>query len=493
MTRYPKPAKGETSGKGKKWTHLELRTITKDWLGDTLADPGGLVGEVRVATDGAISVRFRYAFKRDGKKAWHYCGTWPAVGLEEIRRSRDDARIGLMKSGINPTEQRKADRIEAQREVEGTLAEAERVKAENVTVRDMFAAWMADGVQRKDGNAELQRSFDKDVLPRIGDMPVKLVTEHDLRALLRAVVTRGVHRMAVRLSLDLRQLFTWAEKRQPWRKLMAEGNPTELIEIEKIVPADYDLTNLRTRTLSPEEIRELRDIFVAMEACYEAAPNKRSTTRPLQKQSQIALWISLSTTCRIGELLMSRWEHVDFEAGTWFIPKEHVKGARGKKQDQTVYMSDFTVRQFKALHELSGHTNWCFPNRAAGKGEEPTGPVCVKSVSKQIGDRQEKFKDRKPLKNRRHDNTLVLSEGRNSEWTPHDLRRTAATMMQGLRVLPDVIDRCQNHVMAGSKVRRHYMQHEYAEEKREAWRLLGERLDIILNHANVLPLMQQTA
>jgi hypothetical protein len=99
--------------------------------------------------------------------------------------------------------------------------------------------------------------------------------------------------------------------------------------------------------------------------------------------------------------------------------------------------------------------------------------VSVKSVSKQVGDRQMKFKSRKPLAHRRNDDSLVLANGENGEWTPHDLRRTAATMMQALRVGPDVIDRCQNHVLPGSKGRRHYLHHDYAEEKRAARRLLG--------------------
>jgi hypothetical protein len=29
---------------------------------------------------------------------------------------------------------------------------------------------------------------------------------------------------------------------------------------------------------------------------------------------------------------MTEWRHGDFEAGTWFIPKENVKGSRGKKR-----------------------------------------------------------------------------------------------------------------------------------------------------------------
>jgi integrase len=186
----------------------------------------------------------------------------------------------------------------------------------------------------------------------------------------------------------------------------------------------------------------------------------------------------LSTLCRVGELSMARWEHVDFDAGTWFIPKENVKG---NLQDFTVYLSDLALDQFRKLHVLTGHDEWCYP----AKNRE--GHLDVKSISKQIGDRQTMFKKargggaRRPMKHRRCDNTLILGGAKNGAWTPHDLRRTGATMMQSLGLGLDVIDRCQNHVLVGSKVRRHYLHHDYANEKREAWRLLGERLSLILN------------
>ncbi|WP_208600111.1 hypothetical protein [Duganella phyllosphaerae] len=45
----------------------------------------------------------------------------------------------------------------------------------------------------------------------------------------------------------------------------------------------------------------------------------------------------------------------------------------------------------------------------------------------------------------------------------------------------DIIDRCQNHVLPGSKVRGHYMHHDYADEKRAAWKKLGQRPSAILS------------
>ena len=77
---------------------------------------------------------------------------------------------------------------------------------------------------------------------------------HDLRALLRALVARGVNRTTVRARNDIAQLFRWAERRQPWRGLMSEGNPALLIEIEKIVPTDYDLSGERERVLTEAEV-----------------------------------------------------------------------------------------------------------------------------------------------------------------------------------------------------------------------------------------------
>jgi hypothetical protein len=51
--------------------------------------------------------------------------------------------------------------------------------------------------------------------------------------------------------------------------------------------------------------------------------------------------------------------------------------------------------------------------------------------------------------------------------------------MQELGVTQDIIDRCQNHLLGGSKVRRHYLHYDYAKEKNEAWNILGQRLSMI--------------
>jgi hypothetical protein len=79
------------------------------------------------------------------------------------------------------------------------LEAAGKIMAErdNLTFGDLFDVWLTDGVRRKDGNAELQRSFNADVMPKLSACRISDLTEHELLAVLRAVVSRGANRIAV--------------------------------------------------------------------------------------------------------------------------------------------------------------------------------------------------------------------------------------------------------------------------------------------------------
>ncbi|HHS7808884.1 TPA: tyrosine-type recombinase/integrase [Pseudomonas putida] len=465
-------------------TVKQLEALTAADDGKTLREEGGLVGRVRAGTRG-ITVLFRFEFKQNGVKRDYRLGSWSGSlkkSLAEIRSERDEVKVTVAK-GIDPSTAKKAAKIEAQTAIEATIADAQRKATENLTVADLFEAWLKDGVARQDGNAELKRSFGKNVLPAIGENALSTLTEKDLLTVLRAVRARGLNRAVVILNNDMGQMLRWAEKRKPWRGLMADGNPSDLVDVEKLL--DHDYQEQRDRILSADEIRELHNIFGQLENDYAALPagQKYSGIRPVNRRVQCAMWICLSTLCRIGELLKTEWRHVDLVKGTWLIPSANTKGQRGKRQDHHVFLSQFALRQFKELHTLTGETPYAFP------ATNNTSHVCTKTVSKLIGDRQCRFKNRtKPLAGRHNDNTLVLSNGATGEWTPHDLRRTGATAMQELGVALDIIDRCQNHLLGGSKVRRHYLHHDYAKEKTDAWRLLGEHIEATLNTDNVVPM-----
>ena len=479
-------------------TVLGLKAYLKSGTGKYATLGDGLY--VRKAT-GRFFVRYRVKGESAVREYTLPKPYGDGTGFTSWIEARSTAREILLKarSGIDYAAEAIRQRREAEAAYEAceaarraaSEAEARRIEQErrdNLSVADLFNIWIKDGVRRKDDNAALKRLFNVDVLPHIGGKPVKLVTDQDIRAVLRAQVARGVNRTAVMTRNSLAQMFAWAEKRQPWRKLLSDGNPVDLIDIEMILSRDYDVRNVRDRVLGDAEIRELHDRFNSMRTEFGAAMNKRVARQPVEETTEIAIWIMLGTMCRVGELSMSRWEHVDMEAGTWFIPRHNVKG---NTADLTVYLSSFALGQFQRLHALTGKSEWCFPAR------NNAGHINVKSISKQIGDRQMVLKvdaggtARKPMKHRSGAvHALVLGGGKNGAWTPHDLRRTGATIMQSLGIPLEIIDRCQNHVLHGSKVRRHYLHHDYAAEKRSAWQLLGKRLEVLTGQVpGVIPLV----
>ena len=117
-------------------------------------------------------------------------------------------------------------------------------------------------------------------------------------------------------------------------------------------------------------------------------------------------------------------------------------------------------------------------------------PLDTKTVTKQVADRQRPGDT--PMTGCSKDvDGLVLPGGK---WTPHDLRRIAATNMAELGALPDVVEKCLNHTEVG-KVKRIYQRAQYEGPMREAWKLLGSRLALLQDMAagrvtNIVPLQR---
>jgi integrase len=428
---------------------------------------------LRISTTGIKTWIVRY--RVDGKRRYKDLARFGILnGLMSLEDARlENVRIqSLAKQGVDFQEVQADAKAERKRQ-----AEIEILK--NKTIQDMFDEWLLD-LHHKDGNAAIERQFTNHVLSVLGRMRVRDVGVANLNALYEGIVEAGKYRTATLIAKAVKQMFKWAERRKPYREILLEENPAELAKLK--TPHDY--TNIRDRVLDIEELKKLRCIFDEAEALYASAPKKYEAERPLKKETQLALWIALGSACRIGELLMAEWKHVDFEGRYWHIPWQNTKGQTGKQSDNNVYLSDFLLDKFRQLQSLTGDTSWLFPARYTDNH------VCLKSVSKQVGDRQVMFKKRtKKLSCRVENNRLVLGE---REWTPHDLRRTAATMMQALKVPRDIIHLCQNHAV-GNTLDRAYLHHEYIEEKREAWVKLGNHLEAILKADNVVSIKRNLA
>jgi hypothetical protein len=85
------------------------------------------------------------------------------------------------------------------------------------------------------------------------------------------------------------------------------------------------------------------------------------------------------------EFIEARREHVD---------PSNRRVARAAREHSDRYGMEgifvsFALRQFGALHALKGDTTFCFRARTAVGA---TQHVCVKSISKQVGDRQSSSK-----------------------------------------------------------------------------------------------------
>lgn len=428
-----------------KLTVKKLESLTVADVGTRLTDDHSLYGVVKGKGEGAC-VMFRWRYRFDGKLRDYTCGTWPTKSLKEIRDVHESARQ-LLAQGKDPNEDKRISRLDEKAAQAEALAEAkariEQAEALNarITVADLFERWATvELIRRKDSGKETRRMFAKDVLPIIGHLAVEDVRKGHVTAVTDALLARGVTRMAKMIFSLIRQMFRFAVDRD-----IIEADPTAAIRKAKIGGKDVE----RDRVLSEEEIRAL---------------HRQIPSAGLLISTEAAIWLALATGCRIGELLRAEWQHVRLDAGEWFIPADNSKNGR----PHTIYLSDFALNHFASVQAISGNSKWCFPNRDDSEN------VCVKTITKQLGDRQRG--DASPMSRRSpHTNALTLPGGK---WTPHDLRRTAATLMTALGVLPEVAEKCLNHTEE-SRVKRTYQRHSYEAEKREAWKLLGERLELL--------------
>lgn len=437
-----------------------ITLATKQGKEKWLSDGGGLA--LKIGASGSAKFWFRYRHPVTKTQQYKELGEHSSLfGLSEARKLAAQERE-ILRNGKDPNEVAAELQRMEQAAKEAEAAEKARLAAQ-ITVNALFERWAAtDLVRRKDGGKEIRRMFQKDVLPLLGSYHAKDITKGHITAVTDKLLARGVTRMGKQIFSLMRQMFRFAESRD-----IVELDPTAKIRKIDIGGKDTE----RDRVLSELEIGELLTLLPVAK---------------LVLSTEIAIWLCLSTCCRIGELLKAEWAHIDLERRAWRIPAENSKNGKA----HTVYLSEFSIKQFKALlvNQLSTidegtKVRWCFPNR------DNTDHVCGKTVSKQIGDRQ---RAGKPILGGRcqNKNALVLPGG---TWTPHDLRRTGATMMVSLGVIPEVAERCLNH-LEQNKVKRIYQRHNYEREMRDAWERLGERLEMLTSsNRNNLLFLKKTA
>jgi len=465
-------------------TALGLKALTSADDGRTIKFGESMTGKVRVGRGGEVSVHATWRYRIGGKTREVRIGTWrehDGMSLKALRDERDKLATEL-RSGVDPIERKTTERLAAQADLAEAMqqqiqrADAARAthleQQRRLTVRDLFGQWAAtqlrphiraDGKRtgRKDGGQYVRQQFERHVFPPIGDMAAADVRKADLLALLDVQKAAGKLRTANMLLADMKQMLDFALDRE-----LIVGNP---------------LTTVKKRQVGGTSVKRTRHLDIhELTLLVEAVPTARLHTR-----TAIAIWLTVATGVRVGELMGAVWadalppdplaakaQHgalqatadaedvklgvVDTIARTWYLPNTK------NQRDHTIHLSDFALTQFKNLAALRERdaagslVSWVFPATDKRK------PVCVKSFSKQIADRQRPPAAR--MENRSKATTALSMPG--GKWTPHDLRRTASTLMSKLGFSDDVINECHNHIKPG-------MSGVYNQDRRVAQQILA--------------------
>lgn len=480
---------------------LQAKPGTKDiWLiEDGPRGAGRFVA--RITPAGERIYYFRYT-GASGDRVRLPLGSFPSMSVKQARAKFEEL-AALYRAGHRDVrgylnrqladeelarEQRRTELAQAQAQ-----AEAERNRRK--TLLQVFEQWRATELQprlradgkrigRKDGGQYVFEQFQRHVFPAIGDVPIEDITKADWLAVLDAQTTAGKSRTANVLLADLRQMLAFAQERE-----IIKANPLVSVKKSKIGGKDTE----RERVLSVQELQLL-------------------AKRDLPTRLSAAIWLTLATGVRVGELMGAVWadllptevnerhKHVqallevadladckfgvvDLENRTWHL--ETTKNQR----DHTIHLSAFALAQFQNLRQLrdtqqhgasEAFTPWVFPAAQYLQPLEVQNtrlrkPVCVKSFGKQLADRQRVATARLTGRTRQIQE-LALPGGR---WTAHDLRRTAATRMADLGIGTDVIDACLNHV-SSSRMARVYVRSRRLEDQARAFDALGGWLQSLL-------------
>lgn len=366
----------------------------------TINDGGNLYVNIRRYQ--AKEWLFRYVSPVTGKRRNTSLGRYPDISCAEARRIAAEKRA-LLDQNLDPI-------MEEEKKVKTELAlHKEQQAIERNTVEAIFYEWKKVELKnRKDHGTEIERAFTKDVFPLIGKKLISQVERQDIWSIFDKILKRGSKRMANRMLSDFRQFIGYAIDEE-----YLDKDITARITKKRVGGTEEK----RKRFLSEEERTILAKILPESD---------------LQEKYQNAIWIILSTGCRIQELSKATWNNIDFRQRTFTIPETDAKN----KKMHTIHLSDFALKHFEELYTNRVSETWVFPSRDSDSYTNR------RTISKQITDRQE---PEQPITGRCKDNSsLILPGGR---WTVHDLRRTAATAMQELGIFPHIIKKCLNQTI----------------------------------------------
>lgn len=338
--------------------------------------------------------------------------TWSLVYTSERDGKKQRLKLGRFPAlGLN--EARSAALRQLTAIVDGADPAAQRrsdISAD--TVRELGAEFIDKYAKpNKRTWASDERVLEKDVYPHIGEVKLSKLTRADVRRIVDLKADAG-HRQQGRIVLaTVRKMLNWAVEK-------------DIIEVSPAIGIKPPIGIVRRdRVLSKDELARL----------LKALPGTS-----LAAETKAIIELLLLTGQRVGEVCGMVRGEIDLAGRLWTLP-----GARTKNGlTHVVPLSDPAL----AIVE-----------RYMAKADDRPNAPLFSIIGEPLEPRSISQATRKHLQ--------LFDE----RWTPHDLRRSAATHMAETGILPHVIEAALNHISGfRSGVAGTYNRAAYAPEKRQA-------------------------
>jgi integrase len=291
--------------------------------------------------------------------------------------------------------------------------------------------------------AEDARKLEREIYPVLGGHRADLVTKSDIVRLLDAIHDRGAPVQANRMLSLLRKLFNWAAA----EGYLESPNPAAGLPMRA-------KENVRRRVLTEEELHTF----------WHAIDNGVG----FEDITADALRLQLLLGARVREVTgMARCElALEQEIPLWVLPAARAKSGRDVPRPLPPMALAIIRRRLSAI----GDNPFVFISPI-----DPSQPIIAQAPSQAI--------------RRAAQRGLVPSE-----FTPHDLRRTARTFWAKLGVMPEIARRILGHAPPRSDVDAIvYDQHLYLDEMLQALRQWEARLVSIVSRPASSPMDVEVA
>jgi integrase len=317
-----------------KLTDLKIKSfISKSKAGKAqkrkLADGGGLYLTLTPAGTPVWRVKYRLG----GKEGLYAVGVYPEISLDAARAERAGIKTQL-RQGRDPVQARKSTR-------------AERTAAGDNTFATVVADWLA---KRKSGwstihYAKSSRAFDRDVLPRLGRLPVSEITPAMVAGVVESVLKRGARDTAAKILQHCSGVFRLAQARG-----LCRDNPA--------LPVVEVLPKKTTTGRMPAVLT-----FQGLGAILRGAEGAR-----LSPAVRLAHRLCAFTVARISNIVEADWSEFDLHADvpTWVISRSKMK-SRDRLHDHKIILSQAMAAELRDWRSIVGSKGFVFPSPTGGK------------------------------------------------------------------------------------------------------------------------------